>query len=144
MLVRDIMSEDIVSTDVSDSLQDAVVAMLRAGVGSVVVYRQGTPTGILTETDALVAAAKTGSPFDDIDVADVMTRNLVTGQPDMTVRKAVRVMNQNGVKKLPITADFEVVGILTISDVVRHHSSLIKEAHRLEEDRSRWRSDWQS
>lgn len=139
VLVRDLMSTDVVTVDAGRSLRAAVVAMLRAGVGSVIVHREGVPAGILTETDALIAAATTERPLQDIALESAMTEDLVTGRADMTVRSAVRRMNEHGVTKLPITEDFDVVGVLTMTDVVHDHASLIKEAHRSEQrGRRRW------
>ncbi|MGM0398746.1 MAG: CBS domain-containing protein [Halobacteriota archaeon] len=141
MLIEDIMTRDVVTIDADASLQAAVVSMLRSGVGSVIVERDGVPSGICTETDALLAAAKTERPLTAIPVSGAMTSDLVTGSADMTVRKAIRTMSEHGIKKLPITAEFDVVGIVTMTDVVHHHSELIGEAHRLESDRSRWSED---
>lgn len=141
MLVEDIMSTEVVTVDHEAPLQTAVVSMLESSVGSVIVERDGTPTGICTQTDALVAAAKTERPLSDISVSSAMTADLVTGTATTTVRKAVRTMNQHGITKLPITADFEVVGVVTMTDVVQHHTQLISEAHRLESDRTRWTED---
>ncbi|MFB6124345.1 MAG: CBS domain-containing protein [Halanaeroarchaeum sp.] len=139
MLVRELMSTDVVAVDADRSVRAAVLAMFRAGVGSVIVNREGVPAGILTETDALVAAAKTERPLQDIALESAMTEDLVTGRADMTVRSAVRRMNEHGVTKLPITEDFDVVGVLTMTDVVHSHASLIKEAHRAERrSRGRW------
>lgn len=138
MLVRDVMTEGVLTVDVGESARDAVIAMLQANVGSVIVEREGTPTGICTETDILVTAARTEQALADIPVEKAMTADLVTGRADMPLRKAIRVMNRHEVKKLPITADFDVVGIVTMTDVVRHHTAIIDEAHRIEADRSRW------
>ena len=138
MLVRDVMTEGVLTVDADDSALTAVIAMLQANVGSVVVERGETPTGICTETDILVTAARTEQALPDISVEEAMTEDLVTGRADMPLRKAIRVMNRHGVKKLPITADFDVVGIVTMTDVVRHHTAIIDEAHRIEADRSRW------
>lgn len=142
MLVREIMSAPVVSVPSSATLQGAVVTMLESGVGSVIVRTDDVPTGILTETDVLVAAARTERPLADVAVTDAMTADLVTGRADMTVREAVARMNRHAIKKLPIVEDFDVLGVLTMSDVVRHHTDLIKEAHRVEDrTRSRWDDD---
>ena len=138
MLVKDVMTEGVLTVDIDETARDAVVAMLQANVGSVVVEREGTPTGICTETDILIAAARTEQALSDIPLAEAMTDDLVTGSVDMPLRKAIRVMNRHEVKKLPITIDFDVVGIVTISDVVRHHTAILDEAHRIEAGRSRW------
>ena len=141
MLVREIMSERVVSVDDDATLRDAVIAMLKAEIGSVVVERDGTPTGICTETDALSTAAAEDEPLSGIPVSAATSSDLVTGSPAMPVRKAIRRMNRHGVKKLPIVVDFDVVGILTLTDVVRHQSDLLHEVHEIESGRSRWRDD---
>jgi len=141
MLVRDIMSDRVVSIGDDATLRDAVMAMLRAEIGSVVVERDGTPTGICTETDALATAATEDEPLSAVPLSKATSDDLVTGSPDMPVRKAIRRMNRHDIKKLPIVADFDVVGILTLTDVVRHQSDLLHEVHEIESGQSQWRDD---
>ena len=132
------MTADVVTVPADAPLQRAVGRMLREGVGSVVVTRDGDPAGVLTETDALKAGYLSERPFTEIPVAKVASDSLVTIPPGVTVRKAVNRMHENDVKKLPVVDGMEVVGILTVTDVVRHHEALVDEAVNVAEGRQDW------
>lgn len=138
MLVEDLMTTDIVTCDVDSSLQTAAVRMLEHGVGSVVITSEGSPFGIVTETDALHAGAATDRPFGDIAVEEVLSHPLVTTTPDATIRKAVNQMKDNDVKKLPVVEDLDLVGIITRTDIVGHYGEFIREAHAIDDQRERW------
>ena len=138
MLVRDVMTTDLVTVPLEASLDVAVRRMLEARVGSVIVVADGTPTGILTETDSLTAGLVTDRPFSDLPVRRVASDSLETIQPDKTLREAVRRMEAEGVKKFPVVEGMDLVGIVTMSDVVRNYDGIVKEAHALEEQREGW------
>ncbi|MFC7081457.1 CBS domain-containing protein [Halorussus caseinilyticus] len=144
MLVRDAMTTDVVTAAADASVREAVGRMLRAGVGSVVVTREGNPAGILTETDALKAGYHAERPFGEIPVSKAATDSLVTTSPGTTIRGAVRQMRENDVKKLPVVDGMEIVGMLTMTDVVRAQENLVDEAVRLEERRQGWTSEGKS
>jgi CBS domain-containing protein len=141
MLVRDLMATDVVSVDRDASLETAARAMLSAGVGSVLVTVDGTPAGIVTETDALAAGSETGDSFADIDVAAAASAPLVTVQPSITVRAAVERMREADVKKLPVVDGMDLRGIVTLSDIALHVPDLLREAQELEAQREGWESD---
>lgn len=141
MLVRDVMTPTVVTVPVEDMLVEAVERMLDHRIGSVVVAGEGGPVGIVTEMDVLVAGRETGLPLDEISIAQVMSSPLVTIPPHATIRAAVERMREHEVKKLPVTDDFDVVGILTQQDVVYAHPDLVREAIELEERRRSWEDE---
>ena len=141
MLVKDVMSTDIVSCEVDATLQTAVERMLRNEVGSVIVTREGDPYGILTETDALHAGAVTERPFPDIPVKKVANHPLTTASKGETVRTAIDRMRTKSVKKLPVVEDLDVVGIITQSDISTHFHAFIREAHELEQQHGSWSTE---
>jgi CBS domain-containing protein len=138
MLVRDVMSKDVVTCGPDASLRTAGRRMLDAGVGSVVVVDDGVPMGILTETDALRAGVLTDRPFDDVAIREVGSSPLVTVGPAATVRKAVDRMREEGVKRLPVVENGTLVGVLTRTDVANHYGAFVREAHELDERRDDW------
>lgn len=140
VLVRDVMVTDIVTVPVDASLDDAVARMLSERVGSVVVTRNESPTGILTETDVLKAAHATDASFDDVPAGAAMSSPLVTVSPDATVRSAVSRMAAEDVKRLPAVDGLELAGIVTMTDVVFNYSEFLREAQRIEAGRSGWSS----
>lgn len=141
MLVRDLMTREVVTCDAGVTVQDAAEVMLDADIGSVLVTKGGTPMAILTETDIVHAGAVTGRGFDDIPVDKAASHPLRTVAPDATVRAAVGRMNDRGIKKLPVVEDAELVGIVTHGDIVAHYSDFVREAHQLDASASEWESE---
>jgi len=142
MLVRDLMATDVVSVDREATLAEAARAMLEADAGSTIVTNDGTPTGIVTKTDALLAGSAAERTFDEIEVAEVMSSPLETVQPDATVRAAVDRMTAAGVTKLPVLEGLSLKGIVTMTDVVTSYPDIIREVHELEGRREEWESEF--
>jgi CBS domain-containing protein len=138
VLVEEVMQTDPVTCPFDASVQTAAVRMLERDVGSVIVRRDGNPYGIVTETDALHAGAATKRPFADIPIRRVVSHPLVTVTGETTVRTAIRRMNDEGIKKLPVVEGVELRGIVTSTDVAAHYNDFVAEAHALDERRNRW------
>jgi CBS domain-containing protein len=133
------MSTHVVSVRQSATLRDAVPLLLEHDVGSVVVTSEGGhPTGMVTESDALRAAHATGDPLHEIDVADLSRRPVVTTETSATVEGLARTMADESVKKVPVMDDFDLVGIVTLTDVVWHLSDIRNQAKGYGEAISRW------
>ncbi|WP_435064192.1 CBS domain-containing protein [Halobaculum sp. EA56] len=138
MLVRELMTREVVTCEADETVGTAAERMLAEGIGSVLITRDGNPVAVLTETDVLRAGVATGDPLDAIPIPRVASHPLVTTRGDATVRAAVRTMLDNDVKKLPVVDGTELAGILTRSDVVAHYSDFIKEAHQLDAMADEW------
>lgn len=141
MLVEDVMTAEVVTVPIDDTLADAAARILEADVGSVIVERGGDPTGIVTKSDVLWAAHRTGEPLGAILVESAMSHPLETIAPGATVRAAARRMGEGGIKRLAVTDGIDLVGIVTQSDVVRNHASILREAIHHEERRERFERD---
>ena len=138
MLVKDVMTRDLVTCPVEASLRLGVERMLANRVGSVIVSDGTRPVGIVTETDVLHAGYVARRPFAEIPVRKVMSGSLVTIGPEKTLRRATRCMHDEGVKKLVVVEDFTPVGIVTTRDVIDSYHDLKAEMRDLlRPDRSR-------
>ena len=140
MLVEELMSTDVVTVDHEATLDEAVERLVENGVGSVVVVKSGYPAGIVTETDALEAALRSGRPLADVPVERIGHSPVITTQPDRTVQQVARRMADNDVKKVPVVDDLDLIGIVTHSDIVWHLSAIRDEASRLDQVHDRWES----
>lgn len=138
MLVSDVMVTDVVTCDLSITLQTAVERMLDRGIGSLIVTKAGEPFGIVTETDALIAGAATDRVFADIPINRVVSHPLVTTTESTTIRKAVEVMAENKIKKLPVVDGIELLGIVTRTDIAANYHDFIRDAHQLDQRRDHW------
>ncbi|WP_262177888.1 CBS domain-containing protein [Haloarcula laminariae] len=138
MQVRKLMSTAVVTVDVESTLDEAVDRLLGAGVGSVIVVEEGDPLGILTESDALRAARDTGRPLAAIDVRDAANRLAVTTTPSTAVGTVARLMADEGVKKVPVLDGVDMVGIVTLTDIVWEFPAIREKATAIEAVREEW------
>jgi len=139
MLVQDLMSTEVVTVGAEASLREAVGRLLHEGVGSVVVVDEnGNPGGIVTETDALGAVYQAEQPPAEIDVLELTRQPVVTTKPETTVQTVARKMTDHEVKKVPVMDGLDLVGIVTLTDIVWHLSEIRKEATSLGQAHKEW------
>lgn len=136
MHVREIMTTDLVTVSVDETLQDAVTRMLDNRAGSAIVLNSGSPVGIVTETDVLAVGTSFDRSFEGIPVLRAMSKNLVTIPPDASLDAAIERMHDHGIKKLPVLDDADLLGIVTMTDIVYNEYDLAQEARKLEQRRA--------
>lgn len=129
MQVEAVMSTDLVTCSVEDSLQEGVERMLNNSVGSVIVCKGESPTGIVTETDSLYAGYVTQRPFTAIPIRKVMKTPLITISREKTLRRATMRMKEEDIKKLVVVEDLKPVGIITTQDIVDNYHNIKAEIH---------------
>jgi len=136
MGLKDFMSTDLVTVPLGATLDRAVDEMLGARVGSVLVVDGDEPVGIITETDVLAAGSGTERPFGDIPVSRAMSPNLVTMEPDADPEDAIERMQEYGIKKLVVTEDGTLSGIVTTTDLVLYRTDLLEEVTAIDRQQS--------
>ncbi len=115
--VKDLMTKDFVSIDSEATVKDAASKMAQQEIGSLIVTEQGRPVGIVTETDLLSRVLAAGKSAEATRVEMIMSKPLICGDPDMDATEAARYMVSRNIKKLPITKDGHLVGIMTFTDL---------------------------
>ncbi|MGP0031472.1 MAG: cyclic nucleotide-binding/CBS domain-containing protein [Acidimicrobiales bacterium] len=103
--------------DPESTLRAASHAMVEQGVGAVVVLGPQGPTSIVTEHD-IVRALADGADPDSVWTADVASGPLATLASAATTADAVRLMVDDGIRTIPVTANDEVVGLVTVDDIL--------------------------
>lgn len=102
------------------TLRDTVEVLASHKIGAVVVSPdEKTAVGILSERDIVRELAKLGAACLDEVVGDVMTSKLVTCQPDQMSDEVFRLMTDGRFRHLPVISDGEMVGLISIGDVVK-------------------------
>lgn len=117
MRVQDVMTEDVVTMLPDDSAEAAWELMRRNGFHHVVVTRgPGAVVGILSDRDT--GGTRGASLRRGRTVEDLMTRNVVTVDPSVTVRKAANLMRGRSIGSVVVTNRGRVVGIVTVADLL--------------------------
>lgn len=119
MLVSDAMTTGVVTIGPSHSLRDASKVMSERKIGSVVVHDpEADGPGILTERD-IVNAVAGGSDLDAAVAGDHLTKDSAYSSPAWSLDKATEAMKRGGFRHLVVVEGSEVVGIISMRDVVR-------------------------
>lgn len=116
MRIREVMTQAVVTAEASDTLEHVGELMRDRNVGSVVVCDGGRAVGVITDRDLTLAVVADGVDLDE-DAGDHASRPLVTGQVDMEIEEAVALMVQHRIRRLPVTEEDELAGIVTIDDL---------------------------
>jgi CBS domain-containing protein len=116
-VARDHMSRDLLSVSPGDSLTEVAQRMVARDVGAVLVMDGSELAGILTERDVLRAVA--AGIEEKTVVSDWMTRDPDTMAPDDTTQQAAVLMIHGGFRHLPLMEGDDVVGMLSIRDLMR-------------------------
>jgi len=109
----------IISIQSDASVLDAIVLMADKGIGSLVVMDDGDLKGIVTERDYARKVIIKGRASDTTPVADIMTKDVTTASSVMTVNKCMAIMTAIKCRHLPVVDDGELVGMISIGDLVQ-------------------------
>lgn len=127
-LLRDVQTRHMLTVSPRDTLHHVARMMSDRDVGSAVVIDSESLAGIVTERDLLHAAAKS-LPFEATSVAEVMTTDVVSGEPGWDVLQAVRTMTEGGFRHLLVVdADDDPVGIVSVRDLMETMAAMVQEA----------------
>lgn len=119
MQVRAGMSERVLTLNPGRSLRDASVAMAERHVGAAVVIDPEQPgPGIVTERDILGSIAAGQDPDREL-VSDHLSADLVFAAPDWSLERAAEAMVRGGFRHLVVVDGGNMVGILSMRDIVR-------------------------
>jgi len=102
------------------SVYEALESMVRHDVGALVVTDQGRACGLLTERDYLRRVALEGRTSRETRVDEIMTRDFVVVIESTAVETCMRLMTEHRTRHLVVLLDSELVGIVSIGDVLKH------------------------
>lgn len=125
--VSDILASkgrDVLSIDGSATVYDAIAKMVEGNVGALLVYDGGRLQGIVTERDYLRRVTLEGRDERTTPVREITSAEVVYVGPDASIEECMAVMTERRIRHLPVLDDDRtVVGIVSIGDVVKFHST---------------------
>ncbi len=113
MKVRDIMTGDVRAVTVPGNRDDAVEIIRELKVSALPVLKKGK--------DELVGIIRLRDLFenpDETQLGMLVNRDVITVSPDQSLEEAARIMLESNVRRLPVTEDGKLVGIITVRDIL--------------------------
>jgi CBS domain-containing protein len=119
--IRELMTTDPTTVDPSTSVVEAAKIMQREDVGPVPIVEGDRLAGIVTDRDIAVRVVAEGKDPQSTTVGEIMSRDLVTIDPEQPLDEALRLMAAHQVRRLPVCEeDGRLVGIVAQADIATH------------------------
>jgi len=113
------------------TVEDAVKVMVEGGVGCVLILNQGRLEGLFTERDLMHRVVYAGLDAGQTAVEEVMTREIATVSPAVTVNEAMALCTEKRLRHLPVYERDTLVGIVSSGDLTK--SSVREQQHTIDD-----------
>lgn len=109
-----------------DGVRDAIALLSEKRIGALPVLLDDKVVGIFSERDVIYCLQKHGNDFLDSKVAEAMTAPAITIASDTSVLSALSLMTRRRIRHLPVVDDDNLVGFVSIGDLVKYRIDKIE------------------
>ena len=120
--VKDILASkgnEICSIGPNASVYDAIHLLAEKGIGALTVLDNEQLVGIISERDYARQIILKGRSSENTLVKDIMSSDVITAQPGHEIEECMHMMTEKRIRHLPIVEDDNLVGIISIGDLIR-------------------------
>lgn len=112
------------------SAQQCAVKMTKERVGCLIVLEKKEPVGIITERGFADLVKKGNFDCKKVTAQDFMTKPIISIDIDSTYKKALTLFEKKDIKRMPVIEDGDVVGLLTLRNLVTHSKKSMRALER--------------
>jgi CBS domain-containing protein len=116
-MIREVMTPNPVIIGPERTISEAAELMRDHAIGDVIVADESARIGVLTDRDIVVRVLAEGLDPHDTTAGQVCSANTVTVAPEDSIADAVQRMRDAAVRRLPVTEDGRVIGIVSLGDL---------------------------
>ena len=113
------MVENVRTAGLEDTVQDIAIFMNKYQIGCVIIVDDEKPVGIITERDLIKRVICKKLAPEKLRAIEIMSKPLVNASPNMRAGDAAKIMLQWNIKKLPVVEEDKLVGLVTLTDLLR-------------------------
>ena len=124
--ISQIMHKEVMTVRSTTSAQQCAVKMTKERVGCLIVLDKKEPVGIITERGFADLVKKGNFDCKEVKAKDFMTKPIISIDVDTTYEKALRKFEKENIKRMPVVDDDDVVGLLTLRNLVTHSKKNMK------------------
>jgi len=126
MLVKEVMSKNPVTINFKQTVLDACKIYKENKVGCIIVTDEDRCIGLVTERDIIERTICEGRDPKTTQIFEIMSSDLKTVHALDNLEKAIEIMKQNNIKKLPVLKEESIIGIITVTDISEARPDLSK------------------
>ncbi|MGI0074281.1 MAG: CBS domain-containing protein [Nitrosotalea sp.] len=119
-LVRDIMVRDVITINHNKTAKDVALLMAEKGISSLVVVKDGSPIGLVTERDLVQKVSTTDKKSSEVPLAELMSPNFRWVEPMTPIEDAVQKMLNKNIRRLLVLDNGKLAGIITETDLAKY------------------------
>lgn len=130
MTIQAILAEkgaEVATVAPDEKVSQAVAKLGQRRIGALPVVEEGRVVGIMSERDVIYCLRDHSGEVLDWPVSRVMTSPAITAEPSTPVLSAMAMMTQRRIRHLPVVSRGELVGIVSIGDLVKHRMERIEQ-----------------
>ena len=120
-MVKDVMTKALISVDPITTLYQISKMMEQGGMGSILVKKDGIPSGIITDRDFAIKIAAHDVSMDTA-VEKIASYPLLTINSTDSILDAAKIMSDKKIRKLAVVEEGQVIGIITSTDLINQLS----------------------
>ena len=132
MKVEQLMSQGVIKIHPQESVAVASRTLTHYNIGALPVCDDGGKLcGMLTDRDVVTRCVAANLSPENTKVSNIMTRNVVSAKQDMDVSVAAHLMGRQQVRRLPVTENGYIKGMISLGDLARKEDSIMDAADAL-------------
>ena len=123
MLISDILhakGREVITIRPDQTVREAVERLAKHRIGALVVIDRLKPVGIFSERDLVNRLAESGARAYDFQVRELMSSPIISGRATDRVESALTLMTKRRIRHLPILEADDLIGLVSIGDLVKH------------------------
>ena len=132
MKIRQIMTSAVIPIDPEETADVAARTLTHYNIGALPVCNQkGKLCGMLTDRDLVTRCLASNRMPQNTKVKDIMTSQVISVQPDMDVGVAAHLMGRQQIRRLPVTENGKLCGLVSLGDMAIREDSVMDAADAL-------------
>jgi len=130
-IIQEKAIKELISIESDRPVVDALIIMAEYRIGALIVMQKKKMVGIISERDYASKIVLKGKSSKDTLISDIMTKDVLTLNVGDSFEKGLQIMTNKRIRHLPVMKDEEVIGVLSLGDLVKemieHQKTLIEQ-----------------